>query len=126
MREATNHERIEADIRFENVEMAFGERKVLENFSCHFPAGSVSVVLGGSGAGKSTLLRLVGGLIQPQRGQISVAGQGVVGASATELRSIRDQVAMLFQGGALLDSLSVYENIALPLRAGRSRSLSPT
>jgi len=81
-----------------------------------FPAGKISVVLGGSGAGKSTLLRLIGGLIAPDSGTIEVAGTSVVGSNPRELRAVRDQVAMLFQGGALLDSLNVFDNIALPLR----------
>ena len=96
--------------------MSFGGRSVLTNFSERFPSGKISVVLGGSGAGKSTLLRLIGGLIAPGEGAIEVAGRQVVGATPRELREIRDQVAMLFQGGALLDSLNVFDNIALPLR----------
>lgn len=105
-----------ADIRFADVQMAFGERTVLDGLDCRFPAGKISVILGGSGTGKSTLLRLIGGLIAPQGGRIDVADENVVGASAARLRSIRERVAMLFQGGALLDSLTVRDNIALPLR----------
>lgn len=105
-----------ADIRFAGVHMAFGERIVLDGLDCQFPAGKISVILGGSGAGKSTLLRLIGGLIAPQAGRIDVAGENVVGASGTALRRIRQRVAMLFQGGALLDSLTVRDNISLPLR----------
>ena len=104
--------------------MSFGKRSVLTRFSEHFPAGKISVVLGGSGAGKSTLLRLIGGLIAPDQGSIEVAGRAIVGASTRELRAIRDQVAMLFQGGALLDSLNVFDNIALPLREHTSLSAS--
>lgn len=113
-----------ADIRLEDVSMSFGSRAVLTNFSGYFPAGKISVVLGGSGAGKSTLLRLIGGLIAPDAGAIQVAGDPVVGANARQLREIRDQVAMLFQGGALLDSLNVFDNIALPLR--EHTALSPS
>ena len=105
-----------AEIRLEDVSMSFGSRAVLTSFSGSFPAGKISVILGGSGAGKSTLLRLIGGLIAPGSGRIEVAGSDVVGANARRLREIRDQVAMLFQGGALLDSLNVFDNIALPLR----------
>jgi phospholipid/cholesterol/gamma-HCH transport system ATP-binding protein len=113
-----------AEIRLEDVQMSFGKRSVLTRFSEHFPAGKISVVLGGSGAGKSTLLRLIGGLIAPEQGSIEIAGRSVVGASTRELRAIRDQVAMLFQGGALLDSLNVFDNIALPLREHTSLSTS--
>jgi phospholipid/cholesterol/gamma-HCH transport system ATP-binding protein len=105
-----------ADIRFTGVQMAFGERTVFDGLDCHFPAGKISVILGGSGTGKSTLLRLIGGLITPQGGGIEVAGEDIVGASGAALRGIRERVAMLFQGGALLDSLTVRDNIALPLR----------
>lgn len=114
--EERSTERHAASVRFRDVEMAFGERPVLRGLSCEFPADRISVILGGSGSGKSTLLRLVGGLVHPQAGSIEVAGTELVGASDAVLRGVRDQVAMLFQGGALLDSLTVFDNIALPLR----------
>lgn len=74
------------------------------------------MILGGSGSGKSTLLRLVGGLIRPNSGSILVAGEEVAGCSASTLQRVRRKLGMMFQGGALLDSLSVYDNLALPLR----------
>lgn len=114
--EETTTQPTDASVRFRNVSMAFGDRRVMESLSCNFPSAKISVILGGSGAGKSTLLRLVGGLIAPQSGSIEVAGTEIVVAPKAALRAVRDQVAMLFQGGALLDSLTVFDNIALPLR----------
>ncbi len=103
-------------LRLENVTMAFGERRVFENLSCSFPAGEISVILGGSGSGKSTILRLIGGLITPVSGRILVDGQDISSLPESELRLVRNKLGMLFQGGALLDSLTVFENLALPLR----------
>jgi phospholipid/cholesterol/gamma-HCH transport system ATP-binding protein len=74
------------------------------------------VVLGGSGAGKSTLLRMIGGLQQPDSGGLRVAGRDITGSSERELFKLREHVGMLFQGGALLDSMTVFENVALPLQ----------
>lgn len=98
------------------VRMAFGDRVVFESLSCAFPRGAVSVVLGGSGSGKSTVLRLVGGLLKPQRGSVVVAGQDVTRLSERQLYAVRQKLGMMFQGGALLDSLTVYDNLAFPLR----------
>jgi len=74
------------------------------------------VILGGSGAGKSTLLRSIGGLIRPQRGVVTVAGVEVSRLPEHALYEVRQRIGMLFQHGALLDSMSVFDNVALPLR----------
>jgi len=89
---------------------------VFRGLSAGFERGTISVLLGGSGSGKSTLLRLVGGLIRPDAGSILVAGEEVAGCSAEALSRVRRKLGMMFQGGALLDSLTVYDNLALPLR----------
>jgi phospholipid/cholesterol/gamma-HCH transport system ATP-binding protein len=99
-----------------HVDMAFGGRTVLENLSCSFPAGQISVILGGSGSGKSTILRLIAGLVRPIGGQIMVDGEDICRLSERQLRGPREKIGMLFQGGALLDSLTVFDNLALPLR----------
>lgn len=96
--------------------MGYGDRPVLDGLSCHFPRGRVSVVLGGSGSGKSTLLKLIAGLVRPQAGRIEVAGQDITRLPEAELARLRACIGMLFQGGALLDSLSVFDNLALALR----------
>jgi phospholipid/cholesterol/gamma-HCH transport system ATP-binding protein len=106
----------EAHVRFEAVRMAFGERTVFESLSCEFPRGRISVILGGSGSGKSTILRLIGGLVQPQSGAIFVDRQNVVGLSERRMYEVRRKLGMMFQAGALLDSLSVFDNLAFPLR----------
>ena len=103
-------------IALEHVGMAFGKRKVFDGLSCSFPRGRISVILGGSGSGKSTILRLIGGLIRPQSGAVVVDGQDVTGLSERRLYEVRRKLGMLFQGGALLDSYTVFDNLALPLQ----------
>ena len=99
------------DVRFQQ-----GGHAVFDGLSCGFPRGKITVVLGASGAGKSTLLRMIGGLTRPDSGRVLIAGQDITELSETELFSVRDRLGMLFQGGALLDSLTIFENVALPLR----------
>jgi len=96
--------------------MAFGGRDVLHGLTCRFPRGKISVILGGSGAGKTTVLRLIGGLIRPRRGHITVAGEDVTTLSDAALDRIRQKLGMMFQGGALLNSLTIFDNLAFPLR----------
>ncbi len=110
MSDSENH------LRLDRVTMAFGERPVFEELSCSFAAGNISVILGGSGSGKSTILRLIGGLIQPVAGKIFVDGEEITDLRERQLRAVRQKLGMLFQGGALLDSLTVFDNLALPLR----------
>lgn len=105
-----------APVQLEHVTMAFGDRPVFDDLSCTFPAGRISVVLGGSGSGKSTVLRLVGGLIQPSTGRILVDGEDITRLPERDLFRVRRKLGMLFQGGALLDSMTVFDNLALPLR----------
>jgi phospholipid/cholesterol/gamma-HCH transport system ATP-binding protein len=106
----------DAHVRFDTVRMAFGDRVVFPSLSCAFPRGKISVILGGSGSGKSTILRLIGGLVRPQGGAILVEGENVVGMSERRLYTVRRILGMMFQGGALLDSLTVFDNLAFPLR----------
>jgi phospholipid/cholesterol/gamma-HCH transport system ATP-binding protein len=105
-----------ARVELSQVSMAFGDRQVFTDLSCAFPAGAVSVVLGGSGSGKSTLLRLIAGLIRPQRGRVLVGDEDVTQLSERALFRVRRTLGMMFQGGALLDSMTVFENVAFPLR----------
>jgi phospholipid/cholesterol/gamma-HCH transport system ATP-binding protein len=106
----------DAHVALAKVNMAFGERAVFHDLSCTFPAGRVSVILGGSGSGKSTVLRLIGGLVRPQSGHILVAGEDVTRLSERQLYGVRKKLGMMFQGGALLDSLTIFDNLAFPLR----------
>ncbi len=96
--------------------MAFRNRPVLRNFSCNFSRRKISVILGGSGSGKTTILRLIGGLVRPQRGRVFVAGEEIGRLSESRLYAVRDKLGMMFQGGALLNSLNVFDNLAFPLR----------
>jgi len=103
-------------IAFSGVRMGFGDREVFRSLSCRFPREKVSVILGGSGSGKSTILRLIGGLVRPQAGSIHVAGEDITRLSERQMYRVRAKLGMMFQGGALLDSLTVFDNLAFPLR----------
>ena len=103
-------------VELSHVSMAFGERAVLRDLSCRFPRDRISVILGGSGSGKSTLLRTIGGLVHPQTGRVVVDGEDVTRLSESQLYATRRKLGMMFQGGALLDSLTVFDNVAFPLR----------
>lgn len=103
-------------VEIRGVALAFGRRRVFESLDCSFVRGRISVLMGGSGTGKSTLLRMIGGLQRPDEGSIHVAGEEIVGLGEIGLARVRDRLGMLFQNGALLDSMSVFDNVALPLR----------
>jgi phospholipid/cholesterol/gamma-HCH transport system ATP-binding protein len=103
-------------VELSRVRMAFGDREVFRSVSCRFPRGRISVVLGGSGSGKSTVLRLIGGLVRPQAGSIRVDGDDIMQRSERQMYPIRKKLGMMFQDGALLDSMTVFENLAFPLR----------
>lgn len=96
--------------------MSFGSRVVFESLSCGFERGRISVILGGSGSGKSTILRLIGGLVHAESGRILVDGDDISRLSERRLYDVRRKIGMMFQGGALLDSLTVFDNLAFPLR----------
>jgi len=104
--------------------MAYGRRPVLRGVSCTFRPGAISVVLGGSGSGKSTILKLIGGLLRAQAGRVVVGRIDITRFKESQLYEVRRRLGMMFQNGALLDSLSVLENLAFPLRehSGLSRA----
>jgi len=101
---------------FEDVAKAFGPKKVLRGLDLEVHRGETMVVLGPSGSGKSVLLKLALGLLRPDRGRIELAGEPVTGVPEHRLHRVRRKTAMVFQGGALFDSLSVGENVAFSLR----------
>jgi phospholipid/cholesterol/gamma-HCH transport system ATP-binding protein len=103
-------------VALDGVCLTRGNREIFRDLSCGFPRGKISVVLGASGAGKSTLVRMIGGLTRPDGGSVRVAGEDITRLSERELFRVRDRIGMLFQGGALLDSMTVFDNVALPLR----------
>jgi phospholipid/cholesterol/gamma-HCH transport system ATP-binding protein len=102
-------------ISFRDVELAF-DRPVLQGVSFDLNRGSTKIVLGGSGSGKTTLLRLILGLLKPDVGSILVDGRPVEGLGEEELREVRLNVGMVFQEGALFDSLTVGENVGYRLQ----------
>jgi phospholipid/cholesterol/gamma-HCH transport system ATP-binding protein len=103
-------------VELSHVRMAFGDREVLRDLSCGFPRDRISVILGGSGSGKSTLLRTIGGLVRPQSGSVVVDGEDITKLSERALFRVRKKLGMMFQQGALFDSLTVFDNLAFPLR----------
>jgi phospholipid/cholesterol/gamma-HCH transport system ATP-binding protein len=110
---------VEAHVEIEDVRLAFGSRPVFEGLDVSFARGRVTVIMGGSGCGKSTLLRLVGGLQRPDSGSVRVVGEEVTGLGEIALGRVRRHLGMLFQNGALLDSMTIFDNVALPLREHR-------
>jgi len=102
-------------VTLRHVRRTFGRRVIFDNLSCDFPRGRITVVAGGSGSGKSTLLRLIGGLIRPDAGQVLIDGRDIAGLRESDLSEVRRGLGMLFQNGALLDSLSVFTNVSFPL-----------
>jgi len=106
----------DAFVVFKDVHKAFGNKKVLDGITFEIRQGETMVVLGGSGSGKSVLIRHIIGLHRPDRGHVLVDGDDVVDYDEEELIPVRKKVAMLFQGGALFDSMNVLDNVAYGLR----------
>jgi phospholipid/cholesterol/gamma-HCH transport system ATP-binding protein len=114
--DVTDTPREPAAVEVANARLAFGSRLVAAGLSCRFPAGKISVILGGSGVGKTVLLRMIARLQRPDWGEIWVGPQEITRLSDAEVRDLRQQIGMMFQMGALLDSMTVFDNVALPLR----------
>jgi len=106
----------DAFVVFKDVQKAFGNKKVLDGITFDIRQGETMVVLGGSGSGKSVLIRHIIGLHRPDRGHVLVDGDDIVDYDEEELIPVRKKVAMLFQGGALFDSMNVLDNVAYGLR----------
>ena len=103
-------------IDFEKVSIGFGERKILDEVSFHVGRGQTLCILGRSGVGKSVSLRILLGFLKPDSGCVRVDGQDIGSLDERGLQEVRKHVTMVFQNGALFDSLTVGENIAFPLR----------
>ncbi len=103
-------------ISFSHVSLWFGDRKVLDNVSFVVNRGETLCILGRSGVGKSVALRILMGFLKPQVGSIRVDGQEINRYTEEEMQSVRRRITMVFQNGALFDSLTVRENVAFPLR----------
>ncbi|MGC2294878.1 MAG: ABC transporter ATP-binding protein [Candidatus Acidiferrales bacterium] len=105
-----------AAISVRNLRVKYGEREILHGIDFEVPAGETMVILGGSGSGKSTLLRTLVGLEIPSSGEIWIQGKDFASISEDERDELRKKMGMSFQGGALFGSMTVGENVALPLR----------
>ncbi|RUO62453.1 ATP-binding cassette domain-containing protein [Pseudidiomarina insulisalsae] len=102
----------------ENLDFAhnYGAKEVFNGLNMKIPRGKITAVMGPSGIGKTTLLRLIGGQLKPQKGSIKFAGHNIPELSRSDLYEQRKRMSMLFQSGALFTDLSVFDNIAFPLR----------
>ncbi|MFA3792608.1 ATP-binding cassette domain-containing protein [Aliiglaciecola sp. SL4] len=93
-----------------------GNRVIYDNISLHIPEGKTTAIMGPSGIGKTTLLKLIGGQLRPNSGDIQFRGESIPGMTRKRLFHVRRQMSMLFQSGALFTDISVFDNIAYPLR----------
>ena len=103
-------------IEVENLVAHYGERVILNGINLGIRSGEIMVIMGGSGSGKTTFMRNLLGLNKPSSGSIRILGKDITRISKRELYAIRRKMGVAFQGGALLGSMSVAENIELPLR----------
>jgi len=103
-------------IEIENLTFSRGERMIYDNICLSIPKGKVTAIMGPSGIGKTTLLRLIGGQIRPEKGRILFDGNDIPQLSRKDLYEIRKRMSMLFQSGALFTDMSVFDNIAFPIR----------
>lgn len=103
-------------ISLRNVSLRLKDKLVLRNVSLDIPEGGVFALIGPGASGKSVLFKVIAGLLTPERGEVYVAGQRIHGMRDIELAEVRKKIGMLFQNYALFDHMSVYENIAFPLR----------
>ena len=102
--------------RLEDVGVRYGEKVVMQRLSLDIVEGAITCIIGLSGAGKSTILRLLNGLRRPDAGRVFLGDRDIAGMAERDLISIREKIGFSFQFAALFDSLSIFENVALPLR----------
>ncbi|MDE2995225.1 MAG: ABC transporter ATP-binding protein [Bacteroidota bacterium] len=103
-------------ISVSNINKSFGDKHVLKDVSVDIPEGETIAIIGRSGSGKSVLMKHLIGLLKPDSGRITVDGIDINAISYAELRRVRRHFGVLFQGGALFDSMNAFENVAFPLR----------
>src|SRR5215204_47689 len=113
--EVDDRERITPAIEFQDVVLSFDDKVILDGLSFKVNKGETKVILGGSGGGKATTIKLILGLLKPDSGRILVDGEDITEYSEAEMMSVRKKMGMVFQEGALFDSLSVYDNVAYRL-----------
>ncbi len=109
-------------IRLKNVYKTFDSQNVLNGLNLEIPAGQITAVIGPSGEGKSVLLKHMIGLLKPDSGEIEVDGESILNLRRSQLNRVREKFGMLFQNAALFDSMTVFENVAFPLREKTSLS----
>jgi len=108
-------------IQVRSLTKKIGEQEILRGVDLEVPTGQTLAIIGRSGGGKSVLLKHLVGLMEPDAGEIWIQGRNIIGLNERHLRAIRQKVGILFQGGALFDSMSVADNIAFPLREAGER-----
>jgi phospholipid/cholesterol/gamma-HCH transport system ATP-binding protein len=113
---------LDAKISLREVTKSFGSHTVLQDISFDIPAGKISAIMGPSGTGKSVLLKNIIGLLRPDRGEIWVDDENIVGMGEKGLYKVRRKMGVLFQDGALFGSMSIFDNIAFPLREHTKKS----
>ena len=113
--EVDDRNRATPAIEFQNVHLSFDDRKILNNLSFKVMRGETKIILGGSGGGKSTIIKLVLGLLKPDAGRVLVDGEDITAHKEPQMMEVRKKIGMVFQEGALFDSLSVYDNVAYRL-----------
>ncbi len=113
--EVDDSHRIIPAIEFKEVLLAFDDRVVLNRLSFKVMRGETKIILGGSGGGKSTIIKLVLGLLKPDEGRVLVDGEDITDYNEAQMMNVRKKIGMVFQEGALFDSLSVYDNVAYRL-----------
>src|ERR687883_352791 len=113
--EVDDRERVTPAIEFRDVTLSFDDRVVLDRMSFKVRKGETKIILGGSGGGKSTTIKLILGLLKPDEGRILVDGEDITDYTEARMMAVRKKIGMVFQEGALFDSLSVYDNVAYRL-----------
>jgi phospholipid/cholesterol/gamma-HCH transport system ATP-binding protein len=103
-------------VEIRDLHFSYGDRPILQNLRMDFPRGKLIAVMGGSGCGKTTVLRLIGAQIRPQKGTVAINGEVINQLDTAGVYRLRRKMGMLFQFGALFTDLSVFENVAFPLR----------
>jgi phospholipid/cholesterol/gamma-HCH transport system ATP-binding protein len=103
-------------IQINDLHFARGDRQIFQGIDLHIPRGKITTIMGSSGVGKSTLLKLIGGQLTPSQGEVIFDGENIHRLSRSKLYEARKKMGMLFQSGALFTNLSVFDNIAFPLR----------
>lgn len=103
-------------VAVQSLSFSRGKKKIFDDVSLEFERGKITAIMGPSGTGKTTLLKLIGGQLFPELGTINVDGNNVHGLRRSELYNLRKRMGMLFQSGALLTDMNVFDNVAFPLR----------